>query len=175
MNSPFINMYLEIVTRIKTRMPALKYVNQDLGQLENFGDRPPVMFPALLIDFDNWNFSQIGDHEQLASGNVTMRLVYPPFSDSSSLTDAKVREKALSFYELEWELHKLLHGWTGVAFGALMRESAETEKRDDNLRVRNIVYSTCFQDSSATISNTYTTTQIPLSVDPNAIINPYEI
>lgn len=149
MNSPFANIFLEVLERLRSEVPEARYINQDVGQLDNYTDRPAVTFPCILTDFQDFNFSEMGEASQMAEGNVVIRLAFNPFSDSSNLSSDVVRTKALAYYDIEWKINKALHGWQGEAFGYLTRKSAITEKRDDNLRVREIIYATCFQDNSA--------------------------
>jgi len=165
MNSIFANMYLEIIERIKVKVPEIKYINQDFGQIDNYEERPPVSFPCLLIDFESFGFSDMGSNCQIAEGTVKLRLATAPFSNQSSITPDIVQAKAMAYYELETKLYQALHGWQGNVFGYLMREGVETEKREDELRVRAISFSTCFQDNSAT-------DMIGLVVvDPTLVIN----
>ena len=149
MNSPFALMFIEISDRLKTMVPDLRYINQDIGQLEYYESRPSVSFPCVLIDFEGFTFTEEGELSQIAEGDVKIRLAHAPFSDASNLVPDVVRDKALTYYDIEWLVFKALHGWQGDSFGALMRKSANTEKREDNYRVREIVFSTSFQDNSA--------------------------
>lgn len=149
MDSQFAHMYLEIMARIKDQVPDISYINLDLGQLENYEDRPAVSFPCVLLDFDNFTFSDMLNNSQIAEGTVRVRLAFAPFSNTSSLTPQIAQAKGLNYLEIERNLYKALHGWDGTDFGALMRESVETEKREDPLRVRSMNFSTTFQDNSA--------------------------
>ena len=57
--------------------------------------------------------------------------------------------QAISYYDLEWDLHKAIHGWApGDDYGRLIRISASTQKRTDNYRVRELRYSIAFEDYS---------------------------
>lgn len=149
MDSQFVQMYLEIMARIKDQVPDISYINFDLGQLENYGERPAVSFPCVLLDFDNFTFSDMLSNSQIAEGTVRVRFAFAPFSNTSSLTPQIAQAKGLNYLEIERKLYKALHGWDGTDFGALMRESVETEKREDDLRVRAMNFSTTFQDNSA--------------------------
>ncbi len=162
MNSPFANMLSEIMARIKSQLPDVRYINADLGQLDFYETRPAVSFPCVLIDFENFTFAHQGEACQMAEGTVKVRLAHTPFSNSSSINDTEVREKALSYLDTEYRLNRALHAWQGESFGYLMRVAADTEKREDDIRVRELRYTTCFQDNSA--SPTYT----PLPLDTTA-------
>lgn len=156
MNSPFANLFEALQTRIKAQVPAIRWIDQDMGQLEHYAERPAVAWPCVLIDFDGWNFENMGQNCQTAEGDLIIRLAFPPFSHSNNLSP--VKDKALIFYEHEFNLHKALQGWepvispppggAGGGFSPMTRISADTEKRDDPIRVRVIRYRLAFEDYS---------------------------
>ena len=149
LTSPFATIFLATKQRILTEVPAIAFIDQELGQLRN-GNRPPVSWPCILIDFEDFVFKDLGENVQTASGTVVLRLGFAPHSNSSSVTPAPYLEKAFAYYDLEWILHKAIHGWSpGTDMGAFARIAAATQKRNDNYRVREIRYSIAFEDYSA--------------------------
>lgn len=153
MNSPYAKMYLEIAERLKVAVATKLYVNMELGQLEGYELRPAVSFPCVLIDFTDFNFSDMGENCQIGEGNVILRIAFTPYSNTSNITPQAFKEKGLKYFEIETEIYKALQGWQGEDFGALMRESDSTEKREDDIRVRQLVFSTTFQDNLAAYHN----------------------
>lgn len=155
MQNPFGNLLLQIQERIKSVAPVIREVNEDRGQLESYEIRPAVSFPCVLVDFD-FNFTDWGELVQHGDGAVVIRLAFPPFSSASSLMPETVREKALAYTDYELLLHKALHGWQpesitdeegkAINYGALTRESATTERRNDTIRVRVIRYRQSIED-----------------------------
>lgn len=146
MNSPFANLFEALQTQIKAQVPAIRWIDQDMGQLESYNERPAVAWPCVLIDFDGWNFENMGQNCQTAEGDIIIRLAFPPFSHSNNLSP--VKDKALIFYEHEFNLHKALQGWNPEGFSPMTRISADTEKRNDPIRVRVIRYRIAFEDYS---------------------------
>ncbi|MBS1740713.1 MAG: hypothetical protein JST88_09250 [Bacteroidetes bacterium] len=148
MNNPFGSLLLQLQARIKAVASAIREVNEDKGQLEGYELRPAVSFPCVLIDFD-FQFDDLGDNIQMASGNVIVRLAFPPFSSAGSLMPQGVREKALAYTDYEMQVYQALHGWRPTGFAPLSRRAAVTEKRTDTIRVREIRFDTQFEDYSA--------------------------
>ncbi len=147
MNSPFATIFLAIQSRIKNDAPFIKYTDQDLGQLK--AARPAVSWPCVLVEFENFTFSSLSENVQQALGVVVIRLAFPPYSSASSATPTQYADAALSYYDMEWQLHKLLQGWQPCeTTGKLDRKEATTQKRNDNYRVREIRYSLAFDDYS---------------------------
>lgn len=129
-------------------MPDIRYIDQDLGQLKA-GPRQPVSWPCALIDFEDFAFSNLGENVQVANGTVVVRLGFTPFSGSSQLTPAPYIHQAIGYYDIEWALHIALQGWSpGSDYGSLSRISVTTQKRTDNIRVREMHYSIAFEDYS---------------------------
>lgn len=149
MSIPFKELFLSIQQRISDAVPAIAFIDQDLGQLSNKA-RPPVSWPCVLIDFENFRFKNLAENVQTAKGTIVLRLGFAPHSASSQITPKTPKQLALSYYELEWAIHLALHGWTpdGGEFGALSRTTAITQPRTDAYRVRELRYKIAFDDYS---------------------------
>lgn len=50
----------DILTRLKTDVTGVKYVDEDWGQLDNYSPNPPVQFPAVVVDCINATFTNEG-------------------------------------------------------------------------------------------------------------------
>ncbi len=147
MNSPFANLFIAIQSHIRASLAAITHIDQDLGQLKNA--RPPVTWPCLLLDFEDFTFSDLSENVQTARGTVVLRLGFAALSNTTQATPDTYVQKALGYYDLEWALHKTLQGWSpGAEFGSLNRESVSTQKRTDNYRVRELRYTIAFEDYS---------------------------
>lgn len=173
----FAQLYFALLTHIKEAVPAIRYIDQDMGQLEDYNpedptSRPPVAWPCVLIDFPEANYTDDGQLEQTGDVMVDVRLGLAPYSPSTSNTPRSVTTKALEFYALEQQLTEALHGWTPVLpledggtveiCQPLARRGAGTEKREDSLRVRVIRLTTSYSDS--TVDNGITTITAPLAI-----------
>lgn len=149
MTSPFANLYNEVLLRLKAKAISLRYIEQDLQQLENYEMRPPVSWPCALIDIDDFTFSDMGgkNHQQ-AEGIVQIRVGQIAYSPSNGLAASGIRAAALAYYETEQEVFAALHAWAPAGFSKLLRRSAKIESRNDDLRVRVIRFATSFQDTT---------------------------
>jgi len=148
--SPEALLYQALIEHIQAEVPEIKYIEQDLGQLENYDLRPAVSWPCLLIDMDGAKFSDAGnDNHQLADCLLSFRLGLVKYTNDNSLTPTNIRAKALSYFELENKLFKALHAWAPQGFGALLRRETATERRDDDIRVRVSKYIFSYTDTTA--------------------------
>lgn len=148
--SPFGNLYLQIKkNRLVAKATSLRYIDQDLGQLDHFETRPAVSLPCALIDIDDTVFEEAGELTQTGDGIVRVRIGLECYSPSSNIQDESVVETALEYYEIEQEVFLALHGWGKDNFKKLIRVSAKTEKRNDQYRVRTINFKFGIEDTSA--------------------------
>jgi hypothetical protein len=152
LTSPFGNLFLALQQRITTVVPDIKWIDQDLGQLEDYkpGFRPAVLWPCVLIDFDEWEWEENNNGVQRGTGFIVLRLGLPPFTASNQATPLPQKESALQYYEIEKKLHAALHGWSDGVFDRMLRRTSLTEKRgEDNLRVRVLKYISSVTDTGA--------------------------
>jgi hypothetical protein len=141
-------IYLETLERIETQVPAIKYIDQDFGQIDNIkeGTRAPVGFPCALIDFDEAQFSSLGNKAQLAEpATIKIRLAFPNWQPGNNLVKEEVRQYAVSMYDTEIAVNQALHGWRGSIFGPLTRTRREIEKRHD-YKVIAVTYEFTYKD-----------------------------
>lgn len=149
-NSPFANLYLKVMARLLEQVPELRYIDQDMGQLEHYEIRPAVSFPCALIEVDEFDFSEVGSQlRQIGEGFVIIRLGTPAFSPANNLAPAAVREKALDYYNVEEKIYQALHGWNADGFSKLLRRKSKREERNDTIKVRVMVFATSFDDDTA--------------------------
>jgi hypothetical protein len=156
MNSPFANLFLALQEQATAHVPEIVHIDQELGQL-NSKNRPPVSWPCLLIDFEDFRFKNLSENVQTAKGIIVLRLGFAQFSASSASVPAGYKEKAIGYYDIEWKLHKALQGWAppGNEFGSLCRTSAVTQERADGYRVRELRYKIAFDDYSTKLEQLY--------------------
>jgi hypothetical protein len=137
---------------LKTKVPELNYINQDLGQLEYYTmDRPAVAWPCALLDMSDTNYADQLNNVQEGTAVIVVRIGFNPFSATSNLQPEEVRKKGLFYYELEQKVYQALQGWDADGLcQPLTRIRKTTEKREeDAFRVRVLVFTTMFEDDGA--------------------------
>jgi hypothetical protein len=149
--SLFALLFIQLQDHIKTECPDIRWIDQDLGQLEFYEIRPPVSWPCCLIDFSQTTYEQ--QQQDRLQGNLTftLRLGFDVWSPSASTAPVDVREKALMMYDIEQNLYKAIQGFNA---GGLMQDCSliniATERRDgDSFRVRVLTFTSTTDDSTA--------------------------
>jgi hypothetical protein len=143
MNKDF---FIAITDHIKTSVPQIKWVDADEAQL-NVSVRPPLAFPACLVDISYPHCETISGGKQHISARVELRVVFNIQGSTNAAAPAMVRERSLARFDTLEALHKALQWWNADGlFNPLRRISSTPERRADDLKVYKMVYETEFFD-----------------------------
>jgi hypothetical protein len=147
--SPKGNLIAKVQDKLKT-VSDLKYIDLDMGQLENYaeGFRPPVNFPCVLLDADGFNYSDTSANLQEGEGFLVVRLAVAQWSPTNNLVGDSIRLAGMNFWNIEQKVHEALHGWKDEGFSNLLRRSSNIERRNDNIRVLVIRYAVSISDQT---------------------------
>ncbi len=152
MQSIFANLFLLLQAKLATiangEQPAFRHIDFDMGQLDE--ETPPITYPAILIDFDQFNWQDMAENCKIGEGPITLKLVFAPYSGTSNITNPTFREKGLTYFELEKKVKSALDGWCpdGNGYSPLDYESVTTDKSRTDLRVRAMTFSIGIEDYS---------------------------
>lgn len=160
--SPNAQTFLAIQTRLKEKVEALKWIDQNFNQLDGYELKPPVLFPCGLIDITGLVFEDMPGGAQKANGRVAITIGTTPFNNSNAATPVSLIEKAIEYYEIEHAVHKALHNWIPVAgMEKLMRRTMDKQEREDAIRERQIVFEFGYTDTGAVPVKTKIATPVP--------------
>lgn len=152
-------LLLKIYNYVKEQVPEIAWCDLDVGQLELDMERPPVKFPCLLVDFLDTQYNELHQQTQEATGGIQLRLGFAPFSNTSFATPAEWLQKGVGYFALEQKVYKAFQYWHADQLcSPLTRTRAFTEKgREDTYRVRNMFFSTYWQDGDAILQKVQVT------------------
>lgn len=127
---------------------ALQYIDEDWGQLDDYGPHVPVKWPCCLIDFSGANYTNIGidrsatpRNRQQATGNITLNFANLKLTNTSKNSPIGQKNDAWMLLELVETVHGIIHGFCPEEkSGALMRSSFRRIKRDDGIQQYQVVY-----------------------------------
>jgi hypothetical protein len=147
--------FLEAIQTKLATIPALKYIDEDWGQMDSYSPNPPTIFPCALIDITSMNFSNIGKdntadpiNRQLGEGTVTFIIADLKLSNTSHRAPQSQKDNAWNIWTILDDLHKAVHGWKPLGdSGALMRTGFKRIRRDDGIREYQITYSIGFANA----------------------------
>ncbi|MEY4926285.1 MAG: hypothetical protein RI894_721 [Bacteroidota bacterium] len=129
-------------------VPALRYVDEDWGQLDDYSPHPPTQFPLALIDIGNLQYSDIGkdktatpQNRQMATGTIVISIANLKLTNSSARAPQTQKDKAWAIWDIVESVHAKLHGIAvDGAAGALMRTNMRKVKRDDGIQEYEVTY-----------------------------------
>lgn len=139
---------LAIQAKLDT-VAAIKFVDEDWGQLEDYSPHPPVKWPCCLIDLQGADFSNIGidrraepQNRQEGSGIIAFNFGAVKLTNSSSKAPGTQKQAAWEIYDVIEEAHKVLQGFAPIAGGGkLIRTSIRKVNRDDGVKQIRVFYS----------------------------------
>lgn len=140
----------DIQSRLLTKVPALKYVDEDWGQLDFYSKDFPVKCPCGLIDVIDAVWSNEGKLVQLGMVQVKVRVADLKLSNTSGAAPQAQKNKAFAIFTTLKEVFKALHGWSGDAhYSKLIRTRTTRIKRQDGVRIYETTFTCEMKDSSA--------------------------
>ena len=102
MNKDF---FIAVTNHIAATVPQIKWVDADEGQLYVSG-RPPVAFPACLVDISYPQCESLSGGVQRIRARVELRVVFTLQGSTNAAAPAAVRERSLARFDVLEALHK---------------------------------------------------------------------
>lgn len=143
-------VYTAVMDRLKTQVPALRWIDLDTGQLDTAeADRPAVAFPCALVAISITRSSDITDLIQDCEARVTVRLAFNQPMRTNSVAPSKVIETAMNPYDTIADVYAALQGWGNASFDPLTRISQDKENSRSGLFVYRLEFRTTYEDQTA--------------------------
>lgn len=146
-------LYAAIRDQVKQELTGVKWIDLDSGQLDNPEQNYPFPFPAVFIDFPNIDWQDAGERMQDGDVQVNCRIAFRIYNQTHGNTQDNAYDtftKAMDALAMVTTIHSKLQGFSdGLTFNRLSRISTTTEKREDGLKVFNMVYTCSARDKSA--------------------------
>ncbi len=170
METILFNLYLLLQARLAAitdgDKPVFRWIDHDLGQLED--EKPALSYPAILIEFDEFTFTDLAENCKMGEGNIVLKVVFDPYSSTSNITNPVFKEKGLKYYKHEGMIKQALDGWcpdeTSDVYGPLDFMSASPGKERTDLRIRQMVFSIGIDDYSGATVQESTNVSIDLEI-----------
>ena len=103
---------LDIQTRITTKVSALKYVDEDWGQLDYFSQHPPVQYPCCLFDIGDVTWTNQGKKQQSGTANIVITVANLKLSNTSAKAPIGQKNNAWGIHStIIQAIHQSLHGY----------------------------------------------------------------
>lgn len=128
-----------VFAELKT-VPAIKWIDEDFGQIDNYEGKPPVQFPCALVSIDD-QFDSLGGDEYDVSGTVTIRVAHNRLGDRSAMANSEAVDNTMNkLDDVEAVVSALIGLSIGGVCGTLYIKSIVTERRTDGIAVKTITF-----------------------------------
>ncbi len=167
----------DIRNRLSAEIPALKYIDEDWGQLDDYSPHFPVKWPCALIDITQVNYSNVGKTGQLGEAAIAITVADVKLLNSSSKAPSNQKAEQSAYLKLIQAVHIALHGWSGHShYTKLIRTTFKRIKRDDGVRQHQLTY-TCRMEDISTVPKKITAAARPniIAQPTRPLLNPDEI
>lgn len=149
MQSPLANLYLALQERILAEVPEIQYIDQNLGQYMNGEFRKQMLFPCVLIDFPNTDFSALQGNYQFAELTIVVTVFYDIWNHTNSLAPNEIKEAGLQYLDIDQKVFRTLQGWNPNFCEALTRAKYKSHNANEmGLVVRETTFLTQYEDYS---------------------------
>ncbi len=136
------NIYKQIADRLRANIPGLKTIDADTGQLADPEKAYPLLFPAVLIDLDNIDWSTLGNKMQSGKSNIAITVAVLPVNQSHQ--DSPTIEGFVEQMEIINQVYAVLESFIG-----LNRIKTFRQKRYDTIQAYTHIFTNKLTDNSA--------------------------
>lgn len=154
------------------KIQEFKYVAENWGQLDFFGDNAPVKYPCCLVEFGKIIYTNEGELTQRAIADITLTVANLITHNTSTKSPEYHLATNLNFYDLIDLLQKNIHGWKPECQsvqGNLTRNGFSKQPKRNGLKIGTVIYSLEFVDNTASVEH-QTLCKTP-TISITAIIN----
>lgn len=142
---------IEILKSIQEQIgtvPEIKHVDEDWGQLDDYGENIPVKWPCALFDVTSVDYSDIGydkkakpKNRQLGLVNVTIKFANLKLTNSSLRAPVVQKDKAWQLHKIQQDAHEVIQGFEpAINCSPLIRSKFRRVKRDDGVQQYEVTY-----------------------------------
>ncbi len=162
-----LHIFEKIRETILQKVPDIKWIDMDEGQLDLFDQAIPCDFPCVLIDFPQARFDDLGDLAQIAEITVQLKVIFKLYEKFNSAVPQKFKQQAFDHLNIVWAIMKALHGLESNdpdparQFSKLIRREFVKDPNYIDPKVYTLTFTTTIQDN--TLQKEYQRLEIPVN------------
>lgn len=127
---------------------ALKHIDEDWGQLDDYSPNFPVKWPVALIEVRSVSYTNIGrergfqpTNRQMATATVAIHIASLKLSNTSRLAPQGQKDDAWEIWPIIEEVHGLIQGYQPEAYASgYVRQTLQRRRRDDGVTHYELIY-----------------------------------
>lgn len=141
-------IYTAIIARLQEKVPSLKWIDMNIGQLDS-NDRPAVALPCALVSIKIPKAKSITDTLQDCEAQVTVTLGFDVPERTSGNAPEVARNAGLGVYDVIADAYAALQGFGTANFDSLSRSGQGDGIVKNGVFRYPIVFSAQFEDATA--------------------------
>lgn len=143
------DLLVELSTKIREKLPEIKWLDLWRNQLASLTDKPPFPTPALFLSFKTLGCNDKGLLIQDCNTQVDMYVFYETVNNAS--LDPNIQTADLEIFKMLTKIHKVFHGKSGINHGILRRVGINREENSGIGCLYRISFECIVEDTSAQI------------------------
>lgn len=141
------HLFIALCDLLEAQVPEVRWIDADEGQINSQNNRPPIAFPCVLIDMIYPQTEALNAQSEKIRVQFSLRIAFEGYGQTSSVAPEEVRERALERLDILEKIHRTLQWWSYERqINPLRRQRVITERRQDGLKVYNMIYESAFID-----------------------------
>lgn len=141
-----IEIYNPILEKLENEVPELRWIDDQKGQMQF--DRPPVNFPAALIEISLPETQNITTKIQNCNAIIVIDFCFDYTGKMSSSAFNKVdREKSMNYWKIVGKATKVLQGFETEIFNQLERIHLNDPLKRAGYKVVSVGFKTTFREN----------------------------
>lgn len=141
-------IYTAIILRLQKKVPALKWIDMNIGQFDG-SERPPVALPCALVSIKTLKCKAITDTLQDCEAIVTITLGFDVPERTSVNAPETARNAGLFAYNVISDVYGALQGFGNANFDSLNRTGQGEGTVKNGLFRYPITFAVQFEDTTA--------------------------
>ncbi len=150
------NIYKEIANHLREKLPELKTIDADKGQLADPEQAYPISYPAVLIDLDAIDWNDMGNRAQNGKTNIGITVAVLPVHQSHQ--NSPTLDNYVEQMEIVNQVYSALSGFMGLS-----RVKTYRQKRYDTIQAFTHLFKNTVVDRSA--QKSYTQKPVPPDIE----------
>jgi hypothetical protein len=141
------NIYLEVSERLGEKVPEIRIIDLDCGQIDAGGQHQLSLdYPLALVRISIQRAEDKSRTTQDHHAQIVIRLAWEAWPlEVSNLTPARWKGVALSKLDLVEKVAGALQGWGGSFFDYLSLSSIQPQDRTDGLMVYRLTFNASYE------------------------------
>ncbi|MDO5654745.1 MAG: hypothetical protein Q4G27_01235 [Flavobacteriaceae bacterium] len=136
-------LYLKII-ELLAQLPEIRYADLDCNQLQE--EKPPISYPAALVDMDLTKIDEIDSATQSIDASIGIRLVFKAIGESNAIAPATERLRATDYLDVVEKVQHHLQGYEDDVYYPWQCTSIRPEPSRKGLKVVRLTFATSWHD-----------------------------